>query len=68
MVQWDWWHLCSTRTEVQSPAQHSGLKDLVCLSCGIGGNCGSDLARELHVPQGGQKRKNKHSNNKNTQK
>ena len=28
-AQQDWWHLCSTRMQVQSPAQHCGLKDLV---------------------------------------
>ena len=29
VVQWDWWCLCSTRAQVQSPAQPSGLKNLV---------------------------------------
>ena len=29
MAQWDQWHLCSTRMQVQSSAQHSGLKDQV---------------------------------------
>ena len=28
MVQWDRWHLWSAGTQVQSRAQHSGLKDL----------------------------------------
>ena len=28
VVQWDQWHLCSTRKQVQSLASHSGLKDL----------------------------------------
>ena len=27
MAQFDQWHLWSTGTQVQSPAQHSGLKD-----------------------------------------
>ena len=27
VVQWDQWHLCSTRMQVQSLAWHSGLKD-----------------------------------------
>ena len=26
MVHWDWRHLCSTRTKVQSPAWQSGLR------------------------------------------
>ena len=28
MAQWDQQHLCSVRTQAQSPARHSGLKDL----------------------------------------
>ena len=31
MVQRDGQHLCSTRMQVPSPAQHSGLKDLALL-------------------------------------
>ena len=27
VAQWDWHHLCSTRTQVRSSAWHSGLKD-----------------------------------------
>ena len=26
VVQQDWWHLCSTGTQVQSPSQHSGFR------------------------------------------
>ena len=29
VAQWDQWPLCSARTQVQAPAWHSGLKDLV---------------------------------------
>ena len=35
MVQWDWWHLCSTRTQVQFLAHHTGLKDLVWPRLGL---------------------------------
>ena len=28
VAQQDQWYLCSARTQVQSPARHSGLKDL----------------------------------------
>ena len=31
MAQRDWWHLCSTRTQVQPQAWHSGLMDLALL-------------------------------------
>ena len=31
VVQWNQQHLCSARMQVQSPAQNSGLKDLVLL-------------------------------------
>ena len=31
VVQWDGQHLCSARTQVPSPARHSGLKDPVLL-------------------------------------
>lgn len=49
VAQWNWWCLCSTRTQVQSPAQHSGLKDLALLHLWLG----------LHVPWGCQKGKKK---------
>ena len=26
VVQWNWWYLCSTRTQVQSLVRHSGLE------------------------------------------
>ena len=55
VAQWDWWwHLCSTRTQVPSPAQPSGLKDLVLLElqCRSQLWLGSDpLAQELHMPR-----------------
>ena len=43
VVQWNWQCLGSTRIQVPSPARHSGLRILHCLSCGLGHNCGSDL-------------------------
>ena len=43
VTQRDQWHLWSTETQIQSLAQHSGLRILHCLSCDIGGNCISDL-------------------------
>ena len=36
-------HLGSPRTQVRSPARHSGLRIQCCHSCGLGCNCGSDL-------------------------
>ena len=42
MVQQDRWHLWSAGTQVQSPAQHSGLRIWCCCSYGLGSNCGSD--------------------------
>ena len=57
MAQWDWWHLGSTRTQVQSPTQHSGLRIWCCRSCGLGRNCSSDVipAQELQMHKGKQK-------------
>lgn len=26
VTQWDWWHLCSIRTQIRPPTWHSGLK------------------------------------------
>ena len=43
MVQRDWWHLGSTATQVQSPAQHSGLRIRRCRSCSLGLDCSLDL-------------------------
>ena len=43
MVQWAQQCLCNTRTQVQSPAGHSGLRIWGCHSCSIGHNCSSDL-------------------------
>ena len=31
LAKWDRWHLCSSRMQVRSIAQHSGLKDLAFL-------------------------------------
>ena len=53
VVQQDWWYLLSTGMRVQSLAQHSGVKDLVCCN----------YTSELYMPPGGQKRKNKTNNN-----
>ena len=43
MLQWDPQSLCSTRMQVQSPAQLSGLKIQRFGSCGIAPSCGSGL-------------------------
>ena len=61
MVQWDWWCLRSTGTQVPSLAWHSGLSTWCCCSCGLGHNCGSDLslAWQLHRLLSGEKRKEK---------
>ena len=58
MAQWDRWCLCSARMQVQSLAQHHGLKDRCCCNCGVGHNWGSALipGLGLHAPQGRQKR------------
>lgn len=40
------WHLCSSWTQVQSPAQHGGLKDPVLPIL----NCGLDLILERGTP------------------
>ena len=60
MAQWGRWCLCSARTQVQSPAQHSELKDLALLQlwCRSQLQFRSDpLTWELHMPQVGPKRK-----------
>ena len=52
-------HFYSTRTQVPSPASHSGLRTWRCLSCTISHNCGLDLiplAQELLMPWDGQKK------------
>lgn len=52
VVQWDQWHLCNARMQVQSG--HQGLKNLVLLSCG------SDLILGLGTPYAvGQPKKKK---------
>ena len=43
MVQQDQQHLGSPGMQVQSPAQHSGLRIWRCGSCSLGCNDGSDL-------------------------
>ena len=50
MAQWDWQHLCNAKTQVQSLAQHGGLKDPTCPSCGVGCSCGLDLIPGLGTP------------------
>ena len=52
MVQWNWRHLCCARMQVPSPAWHRGLKDLAWPQLQH-----RFLAWELHVLQGGQKKK-----------
>ena len=42
--------LRTTRRQVQSPALHSGLKDLYCYSCNIGRNWGLDLIPGPEAP------------------
>ena len=42
--------LRTTRRQVQSPALHSGLKDLYCYSCNIGRNLGLDLIPDPEAP------------------
>lgn len=46
--------LCSARTQVWSPAQHSGLNDLAQVTAAA---LICSLAQELHTPQGGHKSK-----------
>ena len=50
VVQWVERYLCSTRSQIRSLAQHSGLRIQCCYSCGIGDNCGSDLIPGLGTP------------------
>ena len=60
VAQWDRWHLCSARTQVQSPAQHSSLRILHCHSCGVGCRCSWDLICGLGTPSSlGQPKKKK---------
>ena len=50
----------SAGTQVQSPAWHSALRIQCCCSCGLGGNCGSDLIPGLVTPYAaGQPKKKK---------
>ena len=60
MAQWDWQHLCSTMMQVQSPARHSGLKDLALPQQQHGSQLrlGSDPGLEIH-DMGRPKKKNK---------
>ena len=48
MVHLDWQCFCSTETQVQSLAQHSGLRIWHCRGCGH--NCSSDLIPGLGTP------------------
>ena len=43
MVQWDWWHLWSTGTQVDSWPGTVGLWIQCCHIFSVGGNCSSDL-------------------------
>ena len=43
VVQQDRWHLFSTGTQVQYPAQYSGFRIQCCHSCSVGCNCSSAL-------------------------
>ena len=56
MVQGDWPSLGSTGTQLQSLAQHSGLRIRHCCCCGLGPDCGLDL---IHMLWGGRKKKKK---------
>ena len=60
-AQLNQWHLGSTGTQVQSPAQHSGLRIQCCRSCGLGCNCGlnPDPGPETPHASGWPKRKKK---------
>ena len=60
VAQQDWQHLSSARTQAQSPAWHSGLKNPLHL-WHIGCNCSLDLIPGPGAPyaQGDQKRKRK---------
>ena len=42
VAQWDQLYLRSARTQVRSPAWHSGLRIWQCGSCSLGLICGSD--------------------------
>ena len=62
MVKGDQWCLGSAGKQVCSLAWHSELRIWHCHSCGLGGDCGSDLIPGpgvLHMPWGGQKLKKK---------
>ena len=60
VVQWDWWCLWSTGTQVRSLAWHSELKICHCHRRCIGRRCGSDLIPGPETPYAtGQPRKKK---------
>ena len=62
VVQWDWQCLYITRTRFQTLARHSELKDsmLQQVWCRLQLWPGSDpMAWELHMPRGGQRKKQK---------
>ena len=50
VVQQDWKHLWSTRTQVPSLAWHSGLRIWCYHSYGVGCNCGLDPIPGLRTP------------------
>ena len=62
MAQWDWQHLGSAGTQVQSPAQHCGLRIQCCCKCNssLGQNCSLDLIPGPETPfAAGQPKKKK---------
>ena len=50
VAQQEQWCLGRAGTQVQSPAQHSGLRIWYCRSCGFGHDCGLDLIPGPRVP------------------
>ena len=58
----DQWCFVSTESQVQSLAQHSGLRFWCCRSCGLGCSCGLDLIPgpgALYAPGGRKKERKK---------
>ena len=53
----DRWHLCSTRSQVQSPAQHSGLKDLALLQLWGRLQLWFDVTLGLGIPHAAKKKR-----------
>ena len=59
MARWDRQHLGSPETQVQSPTQHSGLRNQHCHSCGLGCNCSLHLGPDSGTPYAAKKDKKK---------